>query len=212
MTTSVVHKNTEIRFKRYSAFIPYAAVLIGMYVFRSAFIAMGTYHAGMLAVLFASRSRHKLTKPEGPFLLYLTAPIFAAGGYIFYLIWPYIAHGQQISIRLNDYGLSPVIWPVFAVYFVVVNSAIEEFFWRGFLSDNGIKLNRNDMLFAGYHSLVLLAFTDIIWTIPVFAACVFAAWLWRQLKAKTQSLLLPLLTHFCADLTIMWAVHMRVFS
>ena len=212
MITSVAKIECKDYMKRYSPFIPYVAVLIGMYVFRSAFIAMGAYHAGMLVVLFFNRNKcQKLTKPQGASLLYLTAPVFASGGIIFYFIWPFIAAGNGIPEKLHEYGLTQNIWPIFAVYFVLINSAIEEFFWRGYLKDDSIKPNLNDFLFGGYHSLVLFAFTDPAWTILVLAAVTFAGWLWRFLRARTQSLVLPLLTHFLADLTIMWAVHMRVF-
>jgi membrane protease YdiL (CAAX protease family) len=142
---------------------------------------------------------------------YLTAIVFAAGGVIFYLVWPCIDPEGTIAGRLGGYGLNRAIWPYFAVYFCVVNSLVEELFWRGLLGESTKIIRPNDLFFAGYHALVLAAFTDPIWIAPVFGACVFAGWLWRLLRTTTGGLAVPIVTHLAADIGIVVAVHFRLY-
>ncbi len=198
--------------KRISPAIPYVAVLIGMYGFGSAWAAIGGYHLGMLAAMLSGRCRGEHNEARGisP-LIWLSVVVFAAGGLVFYLIWPYIMPAGQTLARLQAFGITRQIWPYFAVCFCIVNSAIEECFWRGYLRDDTRSLRANDLFFAGYHTLVLLAFASPIWTIPVFAACAFAGWLWRILRSTTGGMALPLITHLAADISIVLAVHFRVF-
>jgi len=193
--------------------IPYAAVLVGMYGFGSAWAAIGGYHAGMLAAMVIGKSRAESAQEQRSArpILYLSTVIFAAGGLVFYLLWPYIINTPETVSRLQAFGIGGQIWPYFAVYFCLVNSATEEFFWRGYLGDDRKGLCANDLFFAGYHALVLLAFTGAIWTVPVFAACAFAGWLWRRLRAMSGGMALPVLTHVAADLSIVLAVHFRLF-
>lgn len=194
--------------------IPYAAVLIGMYALGSAFAAIGLYQLGMLtAVLILRRPKPDTgTHARNPWL-YLSTLIFASGGLIFYLLWPYLGQDPAaIGTKLQSYGLSSQVWPFFAVYFCVVNSLTEELFWRGLLGDDSRTLRGNDLMFGGYHALVLLAFTAPIWVIPVFVGCAFAGWLWRMLRALSGGLVMPVITHFVADLGIVAAVHFRVFG
>jgi membrane protease YdiL (CAAX protease family) len=193
--------------------IPYIAVLVGMYYFGSAWMAIGLYHAGMIAAMLTCRSDKHIAdqKRKASPLLYLTPLVFAAGGLIFYLIWPYFDPNGAVSGRLHEYGINRSMWPYFAVYFCVVNSFVEELFWRGLLGNTSVKLHPNDLYFAGYHALVLAAFTDLVWSLPVFVACAFAGWLWRMLRSATGGLFIPIITHLVADVGIVIAVHARLF-
>jgi len=200
--------------KRISPAIPYIAVLIGMYGSGSAWAAIGGYHVGMLVAMVLGkccREKDETRRHVSP-LVWLSAIVFAAGGLVFYFIWPYVIPTGQTLARLQAFGITREIWPYFAVYFCVVNSAIEEFFWRGYLRDDTRSLRANDLFFAGYHALVLLAFASPVWAVPVFAACAFAGWLWRRLRACTGGLALPVVTHLLADVSIVLAVHFRVFA
>ena len=199
--------------KRISPAIPYVAVLIGMYGFGSAWAAIGGYHVGMLAAMLIGRRRSEQTEPRRQVspLIWLSALVFAGGGLVFYLIWPYAIPGGETIARLQAFGISRQVWPFFAVYFCAVNSAIEEFFWRGYLRDDSRSLCAGDLYFAGYHALVLPAFASPVWSIPVLAACVFAGWLWRLLRSTTGGMAVPVVTHLAADISIVLAVHYRVF-
>jgi len=207
----VNHRGT---FRQLSPLIPYAAVFLGVYCLHSAWIALISYHAAMLAiVLLGRRSGAAAEKRRLWSCWILTAALYAAGGIALYAIWPYVwPHGGFARARLADFGINAHNWPYFAAYFCCVNSVIEELFWRGYLGQDCRRPTLRDAAFAGYHSLVLAAVAGIIWNVPVFVGCAFAGWLWRMMRAGTGSLLLPVLTHLIADLGIVAAVHLRVFA
>ncbi|MCE5200704.1 CPBP family intramembrane metalloprotease [bacterium] len=186
-----------------------------MYGYHSAWAALGLYHAGMLAAILALWNRKPAERKVNARLLWLplAACVFSLGGVAMYFLWPCMSHnGSTIANRLADFGVSRHTWPYLAVYFSVVNSTIEEFFWRGCLMSVTLKPVGNDLLFGGYHSLVLLAFASPIWAVPVFCACAFAGWLWRMLRIATGGLLFPIITHVIADVSIVIAVHLRAFT
>lgn len=197
---------------KYSTLIPYAAVLVGMYGFGSAWVAIIAYHIGMVATMLLIPRREPVNPPLKVHpLFYTSIPIYASGGLILYLAWPYVIQQNPTYCKLCAYGINYHIWPYFAVYFCLVNATIEELFWRWYHSDDRPGLTLNDFLFGGYHMLVIAAFTSLIWTIPVLAVTVFAGWLWRTLRRYSAGMGLPVFTHIVADLGIIVAVHYRLF-
>jgi len=201
--------------RRLSPLIPYVAVGVGVYCLHSAWIALISYHAAMLAVVILGRGSGmgSVTKRRLWSCWILTVALYTAGGIALYAIWPCVwPEGGFVRARLADLGVNRQNWPYFALYFCCLNSLIEELFWRGYLGQDSRRPTLRDAAFAGYHSLVLLAFTRALWAIPVFAGCVFAAWLWRMMRAATGSLVLPVITHLAVDLAIVTAVHLRVFA
>ena len=200
--------------RRLSPLIPYAAVAIGIYCLGSAWVAIISYHIGMLLAVAFGSGCHDGTKPRRVSgWWFLSSLVFAMGGVALYLLWPYaFAHSTDITGRLTSLGISASIWPYFALYFCCANSLVEELFWRGYLGDESRGLVLNDLAFGGYHALVLAAFAGIIWALPVFVACVFAGWLWRVMRASSGNLVIPMLTHFVADAGIVAAVWCRIYS
>lgn len=195
--------------------VPYIAVGTGMYLLGSAWAAMISYHAAMLFFAFFFGNKAYFGKERNIFSgwWYLSAIVFAAGGAIFYIVWPYVCPSSAcVSASLNDFGINRGNWLYLAVYFCVINSLIEELFWRGYLGSDKKRLRIEDVAFGGYHSLVFIAFADILWALPVLAACAFAGWLWRMARAATGSLVVPILTHLCADISIVMAVHYRLYA
>lgn len=200
---------------RFSPLIPYVAVAVGMYALQNAWAAMLLYHAGVLLVLIVDRKSDPLPK-RSPSIKVAWIPaiaaVFAMGGVLLFVLWPFLGRdGDLVGGRLAVLGLTRRMWLFFLVYFCVVNATMEEMFWRGRLGSDSKLLTVNDMYFAGYHVLVLLAFMSPLWGVLVFAVCTFGGWLWRQLRAQSGGLLLPVLTHIAADASIIAAVHYRVF-
>lgn len=197
-----------------SPFIPYVAVVVGLYGFHSAWGAIVAYHllaAATVALGGATSSGRAGTGHRTP-VVWLSVLVFACCGVALYVVWPYAINSDVALARLQTYGLTRLTWPYFAVYFCVMNTTLEEYFWRGYLHDDSPRLRANDLLFGGYHAVVLLAFAGPVWTLPVFAACAFAGWLWRRLKTLTGSLAFPIATHLMADVGIVLAVHYRLFG
>lgn len=201
--------------RRISPFIPYIAVAIGLYGLGSAWLAIISYHVGMLMVVLADKrlTSNYQSKKGRLRWWYASVVVFALGGIALYMLWPYALPGSDlVRERLGSCGITKHIWPYFAIYFCLVNSLIEEIFWRGYLMDDSRRPTLHDFAFAGYHALVLMAFADVLWTLPVFFVCVFAAWLWRLMRATTGSITFPIITHFVADVGIAMAVYFRVFA
>ena len=203
------------KIKHLTPIIPYLSVLIGMYAIHSAWAAILLYHTIALLVMLTCKNKNEhVQKSDGwPLLPYIVIIACSAGGVIFYYIWPYITpNSNTLAHKLQYFNINKHNWLYFAVYFCIVNSIIEELFWRGYLGSDHKAIHKNDLLFAGYHALVLLAFTNIIWTIPLLATCTFAGWLWRTLRMIKGNLTIPILTHIIADFSIIMAVHYRLFT
>lgn len=195
--------------------MPYLAVALGMYGAYSAWTALGLYHAGMLVALaMQGQGRVGIGKSQLKLhWLLLVTVVFAMGGVLLYVLWPLLGRdGSMLADRLAVFGVTRTTWPLLAVYFCLVNSTLEEFFWRGRLGSDTRHITRNDVFFAGYHAFVMMAFANPIWALPVFVACAFGGWLWRRLRSLSGGLLLPVLTHIAADISIVVAVHLRAFQ
>jgi membrane protease YdiL (CAAX protease family) len=195
--------------------IPYIAVAVGLYCLKSAWAALGMYHAGIVIALWLMPDVKPQDKTPAArrVWVWLVGCVFALGGIAMYLLWPVLSHGGTgITDRLAEFGVTRHTWPVLAVYFCIVNSILEEFFWRGRLMRYTIRPVADDFLFAGYHAFVMLAFASPVWAIPVIVAVAFAGWLWRVLRVTTGSLTASLITHIVADAGIAVAVWVRGFA
>lgn len=195
--------------------IPYIAVALGLYGLHSAWAALLLYHLGILISfrLFREPTPERSRVAVGPVWIVLAVCLFASGGAAIYVLWPYLSQGSTSLVeKLAAFGVTRRTWPLLVVYFCVVNSTLEEFFWRGRLMSPGVRPHPNDLFFAGYHAFVLLAFAEPIWTVPVFIAVAFAGWLWRMVRHATGSLVIPFVTHIIADVSIVAAVHLRAFT
>jgi membrane protease YdiL (CAAX protease family) len=83
-------------------------------------------------------------------------------------LWPWLAVPPAINSHLQSIGLTADSWPYFIAYFIIINPWLEEFFWRGFLVNLSRKIVLNDLLFAGYHLLVLAGTMDAVWLAAIF--------------------------------------------
>ena len=83
-----------------------------------------------------------------------------------------------------------------------MNPVLEEWYWRGVLGSPSRMPTPNDAAFAGYHVLVLAVFVPWPWALAVAVVLVGAAWLWRQLVARHGGLVIPVVTHAVADLSV----------
>lgn len=201
-------------FKPFTPLIPYIAVAIGLYGLSSAWVAIVSYHIGMLVtVIVGKNAKHELMKRRTSVWWYLSAIILSLGGVILFLLWPYaFFDADGTTARLHSVGIDRRTWPFFVAYFCSVHPILEELFWRGCLMQDKPLVTVHNCAFGGYHAFVIAAFAAPVWCVPVFAACVFAGWLWRMMREATGSSLLPILTHFAADASIVGAVHFRLFA
>lgn len=193
------------------ALIPYLAMVVGLHVFHSAWLAFAIYHGLILAVMLNKADRvHWQDLLRGwDWKLGGGAIVFGlGGGVLMYLLAPMAGIGKSmIEPALAKLGLNGVSWLIFVFYHSLVNPWFEEVLWRGKLGSPNLKPVLNDFLFAGYHALVLVLFLEWIWIALAFVVLTVAGWLWRQLKRERKGLLVPVISHLSADASIMFVVY-----
>ncbi len=190
--------------------VPYAAVAVGLSLFHSAWVAILSYHFGMALVLRLSGTKlgsDPPFRPGGYRISLISALIGASSGVVLYLLWPHLSVPHDLNAFVRDLGLTPETWPVFIAYYIGVNPVIEEFYWRSFLASDRNRIIINDMLFAGYHIMVLAGKMAGTWLIVIFIILSVVAWFWRQMDRITGSLLPSLVSHVAADITIISAIY-----
>jgi hypothetical protein len=192
--------------------VPYLTVPVGLYALHSGWAAILLYHAGMVLLITLlgawAVARRLLRGWHLPALAGLLA-VTAATGPVLYLLWPWIAgDGTRIGRDLAALGLGGASWIGFVTYYSLVNPWIEELYWRGVLGSDALHPVPADLCFAGYHVVVLLAFLPWWWAVTAALALTAAAWLWRQATAHAGGLLVPVLTHGVADVSIIVAAHL----
>ena len=190
--------------------LPYAAVLLGLYVLRNAWAAILLYHAGMLVLLrlggqggLLRAVRQGWSAPAAV----VTGIVCASGSFLLALLWGTISREQvDLAETLTSLHLSGLSWWVFAAYYVTVHPVLEEIFWRGYLTRAHRSPVVSDVAFAGYHVLVLCLFIRLPWVLVSFGVLWFASWGWRQLTARYSGLGVAIASHAAADLSVIAAI------
>jgi hypothetical protein len=188
--------------------LPYASVWIGLHGLHSAWSAVGLYHLGIVATLFADRFRPRAALPDA-FRNRLALPTIvacAACGPVLLLLWPVIARADAtLGSTLSRYGLSGGSWWLFAGYYATVHPVLEEALWRGRLLSSHTALAPSDIAFAGYHLLVLPLFVTWPWVIVSGIILTATAWAWRVITLHTGGLAVPITAHLVADIGVILA-------
>ncbi len=204
-----VHQDTDTGppWLRYVApWIPYGAVLIGLHLLSNAWTAMLLYHAGMAAVITATRSWTRPRSAATPACrraAWSTIGPAALAGPSLLLIMPLMdVENLELRTFLEGLGLSGTAWILFILHFSLINPVLEEFFWRGYLGSPARGITASDVLFAGYHVLVLIKLLPLGWAVAATAALIVAAWTWRQSMRPCEGTLTPILSHAAADISV----------
>lgn len=196
--------------KCFAVWVPYVAVLIGMYLFHSAWTALLLYHTGIL-VIIRQRRPSNLWKTvwagaKNPW----TGPAVAAGALAaptVYFLWPLLHLSENVlPLWMAKYGLTGWPWLLLIPYFSLVHPVLEEIHWRGIAPERFIPLCRQDLFFAGYHVLVLCQLVHWPWLILVFSVLVGSSIVWRWTANRFEGCLLPILSHAAADAGVLVGV------
>jgi membrane protease YdiL (CAAX protease family) len=193
-----------------SPLIPYPAVIIGFLIFRNAWLTVLGYHAGMILVLLLSNTRPPLKtifKGNHFWIPFITFLIGGCAGVVLYLLWPDVSLPPDINVFLRSLGLTGLSWLVFVAYFSLVNPFIEEYYWRGYLGSTAKGITLNDVLFSGYHLIVLAGLIGNIWLFVVFTGLTLGAWFWRQMNRLNGGLLASVVSHLAADTAIVLTIY-----
>jgi len=186
--------------------LPYAAVAVGLYGFRQGLLAIVLYELGMLAWLLAMRGR-STRLPLGPGVVNpgVTLSLLvtgAAAGPLLHVLWPVLGLDTSWEALRSGVNLTGWRWSGFLLLFVFPNPVLEELVWRGSLGEERRGPAVSDATFSLYHVLVLGYFVGWAWALLGGIAIGLAAWTWRRTSRTTGGILLPILSHFAASVSL----------
>jgi hypothetical protein len=140
----------------------------------------------------------------------LSLLLCGSSGITLYFLWDSFGLADDLSAQIETLNLTTRTWIPFIAYFAAVNPFVEEYFWRGYLGSDTKMLHTSDLVYAGFHAMILInkvQTTSIVFAVGLLVA---AGWLWRQILREDQGLLAPVLGHMAADLTILMAVYLHM--
>jgi hypothetical protein len=190
--------------------LPYLAVWAGLYLFKDAWFALIGFHVAILLVLAVVRPDipiNSLFKSRFPQWVLINVLICGASGIGLYFLWDLFGIVPDLSAQLGSMGLnSPVSWFVFIAYFSLINPFIEEYFWRGVLGSNLKNFYIGDLVYAGYHGVVLWGKVPPLIVLFALITLTSAGWFWRQSSREDEGLFAAALGHMVADFSILLVV------
>ncbi|MBL8107860.1 MAG: CPBP family intramembrane metalloprotease, partial [Anaerolineales bacterium] len=193
--------------------LPYLAVWVGLFLFKSAWGALIGFHIAIVVALLWLRSAPPiriLIKPAPWKSIVLNGLLCSLGGVGLYFLWDILGVAVTLGAQLQHLGISGLRWFWLIAYFSLVNPFVEEYFWRGALGSNALFPYGGDLVYAGYHVMVVWNMARPHAILLMLLSLVFAGWLWRQIYRRDGSLLAPALGHMAADLSILLAVFIKV--
>ena len=170
------------------------------------FIYFHVFHEGKLKDLFSMFSVKDIKSPKIPVFLGLGVFIFIMIGFI--ILNP-LTDPLMVNNALYDIGITAGNAVFAAVYIVVINAALEQFFFRGFVFISLYRMNfklyahtYSSVLFALYHVPVLFNALTPLMLILSTAGLVAAGLIFNLLVIKTNSLSGALIVHISANLSL----------
>jgi hypothetical protein len=128
-------------------------------------------------------------------------------GFGVYYLRPFVGLTSDFAAQMAEFGLHASSMPAFIMYFSLVNPFLEEYFWRAFLGSDTKGFFIGDLLYAGYHAIILINRVSLFAVLFTIACLTFMGWLWRQTKRVQNGLLASALGHMAADFSILMAVY-----
>jgi hypothetical protein len=192
--------------------LPYIAVWVGLGLFHNAWFALAGFHIAILGTLLLYRpnlSTKVLFKSKTSKKVLSSIIFCGSGGIGLYYLWNAFGVANDLPVQLKSIGLNSSSWPLFIVYFSLVNPIVEEYFWRGVLGDGSKKPVFVDFIYAGYHAIVLWDKLNPFFIVLAVVILVSTGWLWRQIAREEDGLLAPVLGHMAADFSILLAIYLR---
>ena len=190
--------------------LPYLAVWAGLFFVKNAWFALIAFHAAILLALAAIRPVvpiNILFKSKSAKWILFSVLFCSTSGIGLYFLWDVFGVAANLPAQLQTLGLNSLSWFPFITYFSLVNPFLEEYFWRGVLGSSTKKLYVGDLIFAGYHTMILWGRVNSLSIVFAVIILVSAGWLWRQLSRKDHGLLAAVLGHMVADLSILLTIY-----
>ena len=118
--------------------------------------------------------------------------------------------GPQIRSKVESMGVLDNFW-VFALVLSLVNSLVEELYWRWFVYGTLRRvLTRGPALllgagaFSAHHFVVASGFVDFPWYLAGGMAVFLAGVIWNLMFEKQRTLVGAWIAHIVVDLAILW--------
>ncbi len=200
-----------IRLNYLSPGLPYLMVLFGLHMLHNAWIASIFLHLSLVLVLLIKKQSESF---RGIFRGFNSAAAFiyiiigALAGPAIIIFWSRMEFNDHgIGDTLAAIGLHGWAWYLFIPYYVLVNAFVEEVFWRDYVNPGSRLLSWIDLVFAGYHLLVLILFIKFPWAIVSFVLLALASWAWRWAAIRYNGLAIPFLSHVAVSLSVAIAIN-----
>jgi membrane protease YdiL (CAAX protease family) len=191
----------------------YVAVGVGLFLFRTAWSSLLTFHIAILISLLIAKPNIPLSilfTGRGIKWILVSILLCGSSGVTLYFFWDKFGIANDLAAHVEAMGLSASTWIPFITYFTLVNPVLEEYFWRGYLGSPTTNFYLSDFLYAGFHGLILLNKAQPSMIVYSLVLLVLAGWFWRQIVRADGGLLAPVLGHMMADFTILMAVYLRL--
>jgi hypothetical protein len=196
--------------KWFAPILPYLAVWAGLFLFKNAWLALIGFHVSILIALVVARPSlpvNILFKSKSAKWVLISILVCSTSGIGLYFLWDVFGIAHDLPAQLQSIGLNLSSWFAFIAYFSLVNPFVEEYFWRGALGSDSKKLYIGDVIFAGYHALVLWGRVHPLSIVFAVIILTSAGWLWRQISREDSGLLAAVLGHMVADFSILMVIY-----
>ena len=212
-----VHSSSACRWLKnnknwFATILPYLAVWAGLFYFKNAWFTLIGFHIAILLALSAARPNipiNILFKSKYPKWIIASVLLCGGSGLALYFLWDVFDVANDLPLQLRSIGLTSSSWPVFIAYFALVNPFVEEYFWRAYLGSAAKGFHIGDLVYAGYHGLILINKVHPASIFLALACLAFIGWVWRQMVRKDGGLLAPVLGHMAADFTILLTIYFK---
>ncbi|MGD9677355.1 MAG: CPBP family glutamic-type intramembrane protease [Vulcanibacillus sp.] len=193
------------------SFVPYITTYFGLYVLSNAWIALLSYHLVIVIVLIKRNKELKkiryLITNKKIFLSSIILTLFTLP--LLILLWDFIKlPNLDLSNMLKKFNLDGISFVLFIIYIATIHPVLEELYWRLIITyEKSNKLDfLFDIIFAGYHILVLTLFVKIPFVIISVIVLAISGMFWRYIIKRYQDYLSVFAMHSIADLLIMIAI------
>ncbi len=193
----------------------YLAIGVGFFWARSVWVTLLGFHAAMIVSLIIARPKLSFStffQNTNPKWTITSILLCASSGICLFFLRNYFGFAADLHAQLESIGLTTQTWLPFMLYAVLVNPFLEEYFWRGYLGSAAKGLYLFDLIFAGYHILILIGKVNLLAIALIVIVLTFAAWFWRQAARESGGYLAPMLGHMAADLTILLTIYRITIS
>jgi len=198
-----------------AALTVYLAVVLGLFLFRNAWGALLTFHLAIIVSILMAKTdipvKILLTGGKVKWLL-LNVLLCGSTGLTLYFFWDKFGITSDIARNVETMGLNQSGWIPFIAYFALVNPFLEEYFWRGYLGSQTASFAVSDVLYAGFHGLILVNKVQTSMILYSLVVLIVAGWFWRQIARADGGLLVPVLGHMAADFSILTAVYLNLYK